>query len=192
MKKMVIVALFGLTVSGVAYGQAALTVGKSNAAQWTEKSAHKGKNTWRQLAVTSTDQKSELIVEFFSELGGIGMNVTFFDRPALACHNATLHAIKNTSLLLNGKPLPGEHADGFSVGCAYEKWIEHDVAGSVDANVAIVQALLDAKEGVIHVSSTDGNFDHSYTVNGFRALERGDLDVYRHSKGYQLVKSMQH
>jgi hypothetical protein len=193
MKKAVIAVLLGLVMSTLVHAQDGLTVGKSNATQWSERSSGKGRNAWRQLAITSTDGKSELIVEFYPEMGGLGMTISFFDRPARTCHTATLEAIQNTSLLLDGKSLPGEHADSFGAGCADEQWIERGVFGSEDADIAIVQALLDANDnGVVHLSSTDGSFDHSFSANGFRALEHGDMDVYRHSKGYKLVKSMEH
>jgi hypothetical protein len=185
-------ALLGLVSPGLVYSQEALTVGRSRADRWSEGPANKADGTRRQLAITSIDGKSELIVEFYPELNDLGMNVSFFDRPALPCHTDSLNAIANTSLLVDGKVLPHEHADSFTAGCAYEAWIERVVLGSVDANVAIVQAFLDAKDGVVHVSSADGKFDHTFTAKGFRTLERGDTEVYKHSKGYQLVKSTEH
>lgn len=188
MNRIVITLILGLATANFA-GAQGLTVGKSIPAQWSQVSKDK-RLSWRQLAITSTDNKSEMVVEFYSELGGIGMTVTFFDRPAHACRRATLQAIRNTSLLLDGKALPGAHADSFTAGCAYEQWIERTVLGSVDADVAIVQAFLDAKQGVVHLSSVDGSFDHSFAVQGFRALERGDLLTYRRSKAYESAKSM--
>lgn len=192
MKMALVTVLLGLVMPSLVHGQGALTVGISNAARWSETSASKTHNARRQLAITSTDGKSELVVEFYPELGGFGMSVVFFDRPARTCHREALDAIRNSSLLLDGKVLPGEHADSFSAGCAYERWIERTVLGSVDANVAIIQAFLDAKDGDVHLSSADGSFDHGFTARGFRELERGDMDVYKHSKTYQLDKSMEH
>ena len=189
------IATSGLALSfcwiSLAYGQE-FTVGKSGIDQWTEIAKQKGRFARRQLAITSTDRKSELIVDFYPELNGLGMNVNFFDRPARPCQKATLSAIQNSFLRLDGKPLPGAHVDSFTAGCADEQWIVRTVFGTVDADVAIVQAFLNADESMVHLSSADGTFDHSYSVKGFRRLERGGLSLYQHSKGYRLVKSMEH
>lgn len=174
----------------VAYGQVSI-VGKSRSDQWTQATTRKGRPAWRELAITSTDGKSEMIVEFYPELNGIGMSVSFVDRPYRPCAKEALAAIRNTSLMLNGQPLPGAHADSFSAGCANEQWIERVVLGSVDADVAIVRALLRADRGVVRLSSSDGAFEHSYSVKGFRSLERGSLNAYLHSRGYRLAKSME-
>jgi hypothetical protein len=177
--------------AGVAFGQD-LTLGKSRADHWNEISKQRSRFARRQLAITSTDHKSELIVSFYPEMGGLGMNVSFFDKPARPCHRSTLDAIQNTTLNLDGKSLSGAHVDNFTAGCVDEQWIERVVLGDVDADIAIARAFLDRREGVVRLSSADGKFDHSYSVHGFRTLERGGLALYQHSKGYRLIKSVEH
>lgn len=189
MNRIVVALILGLATASLAKAQGHM-VGKSTPDQWSQVSTDK-RLSWRQLAITSTDGKSEMVIEFYSELGGIGMTLTFFDRPAHACRRATLQAIRNTSLLLDGKALPGARADSFTAGCAYEQWVERTVLGSADANVAIVQAFLDAKQGTVRLSSADGSFDHQFAVKGFRVLEHGDLTAYRRSKAHQSAKSME-
>lgn len=187
MKRVFTEAVLGLLTLGAAHGQVPV-VGKSGSDHWAQ-TYTKGRPSLRNLAITSVDGKTAMIVEFYPELEGVGMNVSFVDRPHRPCARKTLTAIRNTSLMLNGQPLPGAHKDSFTVGCANEQWIERVVLGSVDANIAIVRALLAADQSVIHLTSADGSFDHSYPVKGFRSLERGGLAAYLHSKGYRIAKS---
>jgi hypothetical protein len=193
--KFLLVLFLVLSIPALAYGEW-LSIGKSNSKRWTEVVAHDGKLTTRQLSVTSTDGQSELIVQFFPELGGLGMSVLFFDRPAASCHTDEGREILKTTefaeLLLNANRLPGKHVGSFATGCAEEKWIERTLLGNANGNVAIVQALLNTKQGVVHISTADGKFDHSYNVRDFRSLERGSLEEYLHSKSYQMSKSMEH